>query len=68
MTKYKSVFNRFVKGLFSGAVTSMGLVTVAQPSTWKELSDVLSLLAVAGIAGAINGGLLALQKWYSWKE
>ena len=68
MTKYKSVFHRFLKGLISGAVTAMGMVTLVTPSTWSDFSGIFSTLGVAGIFGAINGLLLALNKWVNWKE
>lgn len=68
MSKYKSVLKRFLKGLVSGAVTAMGMVTVVQPTTWKELGDIISLLTTAAIFGAINGLILALNKWATWKE
>jgi xanthosine utilization system XapX-like protein len=66
--KTKSILMRFVKGLVSGAVTSMLMVTVAAPGNWTDLVEVLSMFAIAGIFGGINGLLLAIQKWYSWKE
>lgn len=59
---------RLLKGFISGAVTSMIMVTVVAPTNWTELSSVGTLLAVSGIFGGINGLLLALQKWVSWKE
>lgn len=64
----KSVIKRFVKGLLSGAITAMGLVTLAQPSTWSDFKTVFSMLGMAGLFGAINGALLALNKWVNWKE
>jgi hypothetical protein len=68
MTKYKSVLNRFLKGGISGAVTSMGMVTLIQPTVWADFKTIFSMLLIAGTFGAINGLLLALQKWASWKE
>lgn len=68
MTKYQSVLKRFLKGLISGAVTAMGMVTLTQPSTWSDFNAIFSMLGVAGAFGAINGLLLALQKWASWQD
>lgn len=66
--KTKSILNRFLKGLISGAITSMGLVTVVQPTLWSDFISIFNVLGMAGLFGAINGGLLALQKLISWKE
>lgn len=68
MSKYKSVFKRFLKGAISGAITMMGMVTLVAPTTWSDFSSIFSALGVAGLFGAINGLLLALNKWASWKE
>ena len=66
--KTKSVLTRFIKGAVSGAFTAMALVTVASPSSWTELVVVANILGLAGIAGAINGAILAGQKWASWQD
>lgn len=66
--KIVSVGMRFFKGFISGAVTSMIMVTVAAPANWNELATILNIFAVAGIFGGINGGLLAVQKWYNWED
>lgn len=68
MTKYNSILKRFFKGMISGAVTSMGMLTLAVPTMWSDFKPLLSALAIAGLFGAINGLLLALNKWASWKE
>lgn len=68
MTKHKSVFKRFLKGAISGAVTAMSLVTMVTPSVWSDFNSILGSLAMAGLFGAINGLLLALNKAYAWKE
>lgn len=66
--KIKSIANRFLKGALSGAVTSMLLIKISTPINFVDLGNFLTLLLIAGAFGAINGGLLALQKWYSWVE
>jgi hypothetical protein len=66
--KIKSILFRLLKGAISGAVTSILLITFTVPTNWLELKNFLALVAVAGTFGAVNGVLLALQKWYSWKE
>lgn len=63
-----SVLNRFIKGFLSGAVTSMGLVTLAMPTVWSDVWQILNNLGLAAIFGGLNGLLLALQKYVSWKE
>lgn len=66
--KTKAVLIRFGKGFISGAVSAMGLITIATPSIWSGFLPILNLLAIAGMAGGLNGLLLALQKWSSWTE
>ena len=66
--KTKSVLMRFVKGFVAGAVTMMLGVSISAPANWVELMSALSILAVTGIYGGVVGLLLALEKWYSWKE
>ena len=68
MTMYQSVVKRFLKGLISGAVTSMSLVTLTQPTIWSDFKSIFTVLGVAGLFGAINGLLLAIQKWSSWED
>lgn len=68
MTKIQSIFKRFLKGALSGAVTTMGLVTLTNPTMWSDFNSIFNSLAIAGLFGAINGALLALNKWASWKE
>ena len=46
----------------------MGLITIATPDLWSGFVPILNSLAIAGMAGGLNGLLLALQKWASWKE
>jgi hypothetical protein len=67
-TKTKSVLMRFFKGFVSGAITTMSLVVVFVPQNLVELKVILSALAFAGIAGGINGLLLAINKWASWTD
>lgn len=68
MTKYNAVLKRFLKGAISGALTAMGLVTFSEPKMWSDFIGILNMLAIAGLFGALNGLLLALNKWASWKE
>ena len=66
--KIKSVLNRFAKGIISGAVASMAMVTINQPSVWSDFGSILNSLGLAATSGAITGLLLALQKWASWED
>lgn len=66
--KYKSVAKRFLKGFISGAISTMVLVVIVVPANWGELETSLKGLLLAGITGGINGLLLAVQKWASWKD
>lgn len=66
--KTKTILVRFAKGFISGAVSAMGLVTIAVPTVWTGFLPILNMLAIAGMAGGLNGLLLALQKWSSWRD
>jgi hypothetical protein len=65
---YKSILIRFLKGAIAGAVASMSMVTIQQPSVWADFGTLFSSLGMAGLFGAITGLLLALQKWATWTE
>lgn len=65
---FKSVLIRFLKGAIAGAVASMSVITYQVPMIWSDFYTVLNALAIAGVAGAIGGILLALQKWASWED
>ena len=67
-TKTISILNRFLKGIISGAVASMAMVTLTQPTVWSDFSSILGSLGMSATFGAITGFLLALQKFASWKE
>ena len=64
----KSILTRFGKGIVTGAVASMVLVTYSTPTIWADFNSIFSALGVAAVSGSITGLLLALQKWASWKE
>lgn len=66
--KTKAVLKRFAKGLISGAVTTMAVVPVISPADFKQIKIWLITLVLAGIVGGVNGLILAVQKWASWKE
>ena len=66
--KYKSILVRFLKGFVSGAITTMLGIVFLVPKDFTELKTILLTLALTGIAGGINGLLLAIQKWVSWND
>lgn len=68
MSKTQSVLKRFLKGFISGAITAMALIAISVPQDFKQLKLILMSLVFAGIAGGINGLILAIQKWATWKE
>jgi ABC-type Fe3+-siderophore transport system permease subunit len=59
---------RFVKAFLSGAITSLGLITVADISTWTELRSALSAIALSALMGGINGILMASEKYLNWQD
>lgn len=66
--KFRAIVIRFLKGAGAGAVASMMMVTLNQPTIWADFLPLLNSLAMAGVFGAITGLLLALQKWASWSD
>ena len=66
--KTKSIIKRFIKGMLSGAIASMLLVSLVVPSSFGELATIINNLALAGAYGAVTGVLLAIQKMTSWVD
>jgi len=66
--KIKSVLMRFIKGIISGSISAMMLVTISAPSTWSGFLPLLQALAIAGTFGALTGLLLAIEKWATWVD
>ena len=66
--KYRAILMRFIKGAIAGAVSSMAMVSLQQPSVWVDFVPLLQSLGLACAFGAITGLLLAAQKWASWEE
>lgn len=64
----KSIITRFLKGIIAGAIASMAMVSITQPSQWTDFSSLLNSLGLACAFGGITGLLLALQKWASWTD
>lgn len=63
-TKIKIVFFRFLRGAVAGAVSTMILIQFNGGNSFADVQVFLANLAVAGIVGAITGGLLALDKYF----
>lgn len=66
--KYKSVLARFAKAFISGAVSAAGIITVANVHTWSDLYLSLNAIALLLLIGGINGILMAVEKFATWKE
>lgn len=67
-TKIKSILMRFLKGIIAGAIASMSMVTITQPTIWADFGTLFNSLGLACAFGGLTGLLLALQKWASWTE
>lgn len=65
---YKAIIRRFSKAFIAGFVSSAGLITVSDISTWTDLGNALQLLTVAGIVGGVNGILMAVDKFIRWSK
>ena len=59
----KSLALRFLRGAIAGAVSTMVVMTPSIIKEWRDIMVWLSALAIAGIVGAISGGLLAVDKY-----
>lgn len=63
-SKTKSVLFRFLRGVIAGAVSTMILIQYNGGQSFSDVHAFLYSLAVAGIAGGVTGGLLALDKYF----
>ena len=65
----KGVAMRFLRGALSGALSTMVVVvgTVSYSvgvTTFLDVKNLLVALTVAGMIGAISGGILGFDKYY----
>lgn len=66
--KIWSVAKRFLKGMISGAMSTVMLVTYKAPTVWSDYSQILNALGLAATFGALTGLILAINKWATWKD
>jgi hypothetical protein len=66
--KARSIINRLVKAFIFGALGNLGLLTIVMPKNWVDLATIMAMVFFACVAGGITGVLMALQKWYTWKD
>ena len=59
---------RALRGFVSGALSTASLITVANVSTWTELSSIVAALLLSVTIGGINGLLLGADKLVRWEE
>lgn len=59
----KTLWLRFLRGAISGAVSSMAVLQVAGAHSFADVATFAHSLGVAGLMGAITGGILALDKY-----
>lgn len=64
----KVLLVRFGRAFVASAVASMLLLAPSIISDWKDLSNWLGALAVAGVVGGVTGLLQALDKAFRWEE
>jgi len=68
MEKIKVLFRRFLRGFVSGFVGSAIAIGVFTGQTIGQLGEWLTVLGIAGFAGGLMGGFLALDKALRWKK
>jgi len=66
--KIKVLFNRFLRGFGGGFLGSAVSIGIFAGQSVRDLFDWLALLGIAGLAGGVTGGLLALEKGRRWKN
>mgnify|MGYP001103299743 CR=1 FL=1 len=60
----KSALMRFLRGFVAGGIGAMALITPVGIQNFNDISSWLVALLLAGIVGAISGGLQALDKYF----
>lgn len=68
MTKTRAVANRFLKAFLFGALSATTMVAAFSGASFDELEIWLKTVSFVLLSGGVNGVLMALQKWASWKE
>ena len=58
----KSLLKRFLRGFVAGAVATTTTIVITFRD-WSDVPTVLSMIGLVGLAGGITGGLLALDKY-----
>lgn len=66
--KTKALIMRFVKGISSGIVASMSIMTVSQPEMWADFPTLFNKILLAIVYGAVTGLVLTIQKFLTWDE
>lgn len=59
----KTLWLRFLRGAISGAVSSMAVLQLSGAHSFSDVASLTYSLGVAGLMGAITGGILALDKY-----
>jgi len=60
---FKRILNRFLRGTIAGSIAAMAMIIPSNISDFNGLSDWLVALLLAGIIGAITGGIMAVDKY-----
>jgi hypothetical protein len=68
MEEIKVLAKRFARGFVAGFVATASTVIIPNISTINDFGSWIYALCLAGLVGAISGGLLALDKAVRWKE
>lgn len=68
MSKLQVVSRRFIKAFVSGFCTGVAVISIGGVSQWSDLTLALNGLVVSGVMGGINGVIMALEKWASYKD
>jgi hypothetical protein len=67
-TKAEVIFIRFLRGFVYGFASSASTMGIFSGASLSDLQVWIGLLLISGVAGGITGGLLAVDKYFRWKE
>jgi hypothetical protein len=58
----KSLLKRFLRGFVAGAVATTTTIVITFRD-WSDVPSVLSMLGLAALAGGISGAILSIDKY-----
>lgn len=66
ISKSAVIFNRFIKAFLAGGLASIG-VLIANGVSFSNEQELKNLI-VTLVGAFLTGGIMAIQKWYTWTD